>query len=420
MRDVPLEDLHFDGCVSTQQHPDGVQPWRLPVKDVELFHPDLVRSAGGASGVRIRFRSDTGSLRLRVRRLRTYCRYDYDLFVDGAFVASHVEDPEHPIALAGLSEVPLRFPEAMARAGDEGSELMITFGDAAPAASREERVFELWLSTAGPQVVNGFWLDEGASLAPAPDPRPLWVTHGSSISHGTGFDAIFSGPGCPAGSARSPSRSWPAVAAREAGLNLLNLGYSGHFAQAALGFLATVRDGHPTVPLLVLSPVHGSGWREDGSCSALIVAPDREAVDPRYPTLSQMRAELERVVGLLQRRGDDRIAYASGLDLFGPDDFAAGLAPDQLHPSPDGYELMGQRFAQLAFGPRGRLLPGRLPPAPTAVPAKAAAGAWRTSSSGAAVATAALGRRGFRCLAEALSLASRRSRVHRAGGGPRA
>lgn len=241
MRDVQLEDLHFDGCVSTQQHPDGVQPWRLPVKDVELFHPDLVRSAGGASGVRIRFRSDTGSLRLRVRRLRTYCRYDYDLFVDGAFVASHVEDPEHPIALAGLSEVPSRFPEAMARAGDEGSELMITFGDAAPAASREERVFELWLSTAGPQVVTGFWLDEGASLAPAPDPRPLWVTHGSSISHGTGFDAIFSGPGCPAGSARSPSRSWPAVAAREAGLNLLNLGYSGqcHLDQAVA---RTIRD----------------------------------------------------------------------------------------------------------------------------------------------------------------------------------
>ena len=38
------------------------------------------------------------------------------------------------------------------------------------------------------------------------------------------------------------------------------------FAQAALGFLATVRDGHPTVPLLVLSPVHGSDWREDSSC----------------------------------------------------------------------------------------------------------------------------------------------------------
>ena len=85
------------------------------------------------------------------------------------------------------------------------------------------------------------------------------------------------------------------------------------FAQAALGFLATVRDGHPTVPLLVLSPVHGSGWREDGSCSALIVAPDREAVDPRYPTLSQMRAELERVVGLLQRRGMPRAAHANVL-----------------------------------------------------------------------------------------------------------
>jgi len=36
------------------------------------------------------------------------------------------------------------------------------------------------------------------------------------------------------------------------------------------------------------------------------------------------------------------------------------MLPDLLHPNGDGYEIMGWRFAQLEFGPAGRLLPGRV------------------------------------------------------------
>ena len=32
----------------------------------------------------------------------------------------------------------------------------------------------------------------------------------------------------------------------------------------------------------------------------------------------------------------------------------------RLHPSGDGYELLGTRFAELEFGAAGHLLPGRL------------------------------------------------------------
>ena len=45
--------------------------------------------------------------------------------------------------------------------------------------------------------------------------------------------------------------------------------------------------------------------------------------------------------------------------MFTAADMAQGMAPDELHPNGDGYELMGRRFAPIAFGPQGKLLPGR-------------------------------------------------------------
>ena len=97
---------------------------------------------------------------------------------------------------------------------------------------------------------------------------PRWVHHGSSISHGASADA--------------PTGTWPVVAARRAGLDLVNLGFSGNavldpftaqairdqaadvitlkiginvmdhdfmrpraFRPAVEGFLDVVRDGHP-------------------------------------------------------------------------------------------------------------------------------------------------------------------------------
>jgi len=48
------------------------------------------------------------------------------------------------------------------------------------------------------------------------------------------------------------------------------------------------------------------------------------------------------------------------LELFSEAEARRGWLPDALHPSPEGYEFMGRRFAELEFGPGGRLLPGRV------------------------------------------------------------
>ena len=49
---VNADDLGWRGAVSLERHPEGIQPWRLPVEDVALFHPDLVTTAAAPSGVR--------------------------------------------------------------------------------------------------------------------------------------------------------------------------------------------------------------------------------------------------------------------------------------------------------------------------------------------------------------------------------
>ena len=95
-------------------------------------------------------------------------------------------------------------------------------------------------------------------------------------------------------------------------------------------------------------------------------------------TLVEHRAALADIVGVLRDRGDANIHYRDGLELFGPAD--EPMLPDLLHPNGDGCapppptstppfpsergalvadELMGRRFAQLEFGPAGRLVPGR-------------------------------------------------------------
>jgi lysophospholipase L1-like esterase len=45
------------------------------------------------------------------------------------------------------------------------------------------------------------------------------------------------------------------------------------------------------------------------------------------------------------------LGYLDGLSLFGADD--AHDLPDDLHPNPEGYIRMGERFAESAFGANG-------------------------------------------------------------------
>jgi lysophospholipase L1-like esterase len=215
----------------------------------------------------------------------------------------------------------------------------------------------------------------------------VWLHHGSSISHGS--------------DAASPTTTWPALAACLGGVELINLGLSGSalldaftartlrdtpadlisvkiginlvntdlmrlraFTPAVHGFLDTIREGHPTTPLLVVSPILCPIHEDTPGPSA----PDfsnlsagklqfRAAGDPAERaggklTLNIIRDELSRLVKW--RAADDpNLHYLDGRDLYGEADFAELPLPDQLHPDAATHRRIGESFAAQAFAPGG-------------------------------------------------------------------
>jgi hypothetical protein len=251
-----------------------------------------------------------------------------------------------------------------------------------------DKTVEIWLPHNELTELVGLRAD--APVGPAPTTRrPVWLHHGSSISHGS--------------NATTPAGTWPAVAAATAGVELVNLGFGGGmlldpltartvrdapadlisvkiginvvntdamrlraFVPAVHGFLDTIRDGHPDTPLLVVSPIlcpihehtPGPGAVDPASLGTgtvrFLATGDPADVPAGRLTLEVIRSELARVVQ--QRRATDpRIAYLDGRELYGPGDEAAHPLPDALHPDAATHQVMGERFARLALGPGGAL-----------------------------------------------------------------
>lgn len=347
MRELDLIDgpVRWDGAVGVEATGDGVQPWRLPPGDRALHHPGLVAAARCPSGVRLRWRSDTRSvaIALEVRELPGHEGYELpvplDLVVDDDLVATRTAGPAGGPAGPGRHRV--------------------TFDDLPPGVHD----LELWLPPAPAIRVRAVEVDATAhDEPPPPDPRPRWVVYGSSITQGSGL---------------RPTRTWPALVARRRGWHLVNLGYTGQchldplvarliaalpadrvtaelginvhnfatlrertFAPAAHGFLATVRDGHPLVPLTVLSPLV-SPDRETTPKSVLETPTWRREYEGDL-TLVAMRGALRQVVDVRRAAGDVHLDYLDGLDVLGPAD--AGLLPDGLHPNAAGHRVMAERY----------------------------------------------------------------------------
>ena len=57
---------------------------------------------------------------------------------------------------------------------------------------------------------------------------------------------------------------------------------------------------------------------------------------------------------VVKTRDDDNLSYVNGLDLFGHKD-AINL-PDDLHPNPDGYVTMGERFATMHLAQQSKAI----------------------------------------------------------------
>ncbi|MET7484695.1 GDSL-type esterase/lipase family protein [Streptomyces sp. NPDC005538] len=363
--------------VETTAH--GLLPHRLPARARRQI-PDTQLTVAEAqpSGVRLVFRTRATTIELdTLPTKRVYQGFPpppdgvYDLLVDG-----------RPTAQATVPGGNVRTITDMFTQSSELSE-----GRPGTARFAElpagDKDIEIWLPHT--EITELIALRTNAPVEKAPDSgRRVWLHHGSSISHGS--------------NATRPTAIWPALAAAHGGVELVNLGFSGSalldpftaramrdtpadlisvkiginvvnadvmrlraFTPAVHGFLDTLREGHPTVPLLVVSPIL-CPVQEDTPGP---LAPDFEGGTPRFKamgdpaeraagrlTLRVIRDELVRVVE--RRAADDpHLHYLDGLDLYGERDHSEFPLPDGIHPDPAGHRRIGENFGRLVFGEGG-------------------------------------------------------------------
>lgn len=181
----------------------------------------------------------------------------------------------------------------------------------------------------------------GGDIQSAP-PQPRWVVYGDSVAEGW--------------VASAPALAWPAIAGRQQGLDVVNLGYAGAargevasaeqvaelpadlitvchgtncwtrtphsvglFREGLEAFLTILRQAHPTTPLQIVSPV---------------IRPDAEQQANRLgATLADLRSAMEDVVEQRSRAGDDRLQLLRGLELIDAEQLGDGI-----HPNDDGHD----------------------------------------------------------------------------------
>ncbi len=373
---TPLTDALVRGAAELEDAARGVLPHRLPSRVRTRFpDPQLMGAESRPSGVRVVMGTAASTIELVVHPTRVSYRGtsrprgSADLVVDGELFASE--------QLGGGDHV-----EIDMRTGTpelhEGGPCTLRF----TGLPEGDKLVEIWLPHN--ETVELVALRTDAPVRPVEEGRRIWLHHGSSISQGS--------------NAATPTGTWPAVAARQGGVELHNLGFGGSalvdpfvarvmrdrpadlisvklginvvnfdvmrlraFVPAVHGFLDTIRDGHPDVPLVLVSPIFCGIYEDTPGPGGMDVdaLADGEVVftatGPHGPmpqlTLRIIRDALR---SLAERREDDpNLHYLDGTTLYGEQDAVAHPLPDALHPDADTHRLIGERFARYAFAPGG-------------------------------------------------------------------
>ncbi|MET8173265.1 GDSL-type esterase/lipase family protein [Streptomyces clavifer] len=372
---TPVTTDILRGFLDVEATAHGLLPHRLPAQARRQIPDDqLAVAEAQPSGVRLVFRTRATTIELdTLPTKRVYLGFPapadgvYDLLVDGHLTA------QATVAGGNLRTITdMVTQSAELREGPAGT---ARFTDL-PA---RDKIVEIWLPHT--EITELIALRTDAPVEKVPDSgRRVWLHHGSSISHGS--------------NAAHPTAVWPALAAAKGGVELVNMGFSGSalldpfiaramrdtladlislkiginvvntdamrlraFTPAVHGFLDTIREGHPTTPVLLVSPIL-CPIQEDTPGP---LAPDfgggvlrfKATGDPAERaagrlTLNVIRDELARAVG--RRAADDpNLHYLDGRDLYGESDYAEFPLPDEVHPDPAGHRRIGENFARLAF-----------------------------------------------------------------------
>ncbi|MER7966197.1 GDSL-type esterase/lipase family protein [Streptomyces sp. ESR1.13] len=375
---TPITADLLRGALDLERTERGLLPHRLPARArAQNNDGQLAMAESQPSGVRLALRTRATALELdTLPTKRVYAgappRPDgvYELLVDGR--------PAGRGSVAGGNTLTIDMTTGTVDL-EPGPAGTLRFTDL-PGGSKD---IEIWLPHN--ETTELVALRTNAPVEPGRDPgRRVWLHHGSSISHGS--------------DAAGPTTTWPALAASLGGVELVNLGFGGGalldpftaramrdtpadlisvkiginvvnadlmrlraFGPAVHGFLDTVREGHPTAPLLVVSPIL-CPVQEDTPGP---LAPDFSGGGVRFVatgdpaerasgklTLNVIRDELSRIVRE-RAAEDENLHHLDGRELYGAADAVDLPLPDGIHPDAATHRLIGERFAELAFAGRG-------------------------------------------------------------------
>jgi lysophospholipase L1-like esterase len=306
---------------------------RLSVRSKDIFRKEVWSLAQCPSGGRIRFRTDSTTLAIRLEygsppnmaNMHAFGQTGIDLYVNGSYMVSAVADKD-------------------AKNGKIYEPILFDFSK----QPRAEREITLYLPLYKPVKVAGIGVDDGAKIMRAKKfavTKPV-VFYGTSITQG----------GC----ASRAGMSYQAILGRKLNLDFVNLGFSGNglgepelaravaeidascyvldfganhktfeaMREVYAPFLDYVRAQHPATPIVVMTLLHTS--REN-----------------RIPSLGkewpERRQFIEQLVRGRIKAGDKKLYLVDGAKLLGatPDDAFV----DGGHPNDLGFYWMAEGLA---------------------------------------------------------------------------
>ena len=324
---IPSQHMEIKGLPWYGEN--GGELFRLPVKLKDTYRQPVWDLAQSPSGGRIRFRTNSGSLAIRLeypgppgmRNMHAFGQTGVDLYADGIYRGTAID------------------------AGDAkpGTMQEHTYYKDQPRVDREITLYlPLYISV----KVLGIGLDPEAhveSAKPFALDKPV-VFYGTSITQG----------GC----ASRSGMSYQAILGRMLNVDFVNLGFSGNgkgepelaHAVAAIDascfvldfaqnnptveslrevyapFLEAIRDKHAQTPVLVITPIYASheSWARDAR-------------------LESMRELIRQAAAKRIAAGDGHLEIVEGTDLLGPSG-GDGLV-DGTHPNDLGFQWMAEGLA---------------------------------------------------------------------------
>lgn len=329
LRWIPLttQNLEVDGLPWFSENRGEF--FRLPVKLKDTYRKAVWDLAQSPSGGRIRFRTNSTTLAIRLEypeppgmsNMHAFGQTGVDLYADGAYRDTAIADKD----------------------AKPGKTYDHTYYKEQPRAERE---ITLYLPLYSGVKVLGIGVDPQARIEhakPFAISKPL-VFYGTSITQG----------GC----ASRSGMSYQAVLGRMLNADFVNLGFSGNglgepelaravadidasvyvldfaqnnptvesLAQAYAPFIEAIRGKHAETPILVITPIYAAheSWSRDAR-------------------LEGMRELIRRVAAAKIAAGDRHIEIVEGTDLLGPTR-GDGLV-DGTHPNDLGFQWMAEGLA---------------------------------------------------------------------------